>query len=111
MYCSQCGKPMEETARFCSACGFATQPAFYNRSAFPGQMTRPRHQRVIAGVCAAFAQHYGWDLSIVRVVAVLTLFVSCGTAMILYFAAWIIIPDAPYVLPERSSAGSAGSGI
>jgi phage shock protein C len=111
MYCSQCGKPMDDTARFCSACGFAAQPAFYARSTFPGQMTRPRHLRVIAGVCASFAQHYGWDLSIVRVLAVLTLFVSCGTAMILYFAAWIIIPDAPYVLPERSSAGSAGSSI
>lgn len=111
MYCSQCGKVMEESARFCSACGSATQPTFYGRSPFPGQMTRPRHPRVIAGVCAALAQHYGWDLSLVRVLAVLLLLVSCGTAMILYFAAWIIIPDAPYVLAERSSAGSAGSGI
>ncbi len=114
MYCSHCGKQMDDTARFCSACGAPTPTAFA-RAPFPGQLTRPHHPRMIAGVCAGFALHYGWDLSLVRVIAVVVLFFSMGTAMLLYFAAWIIIPDAPYELPQPggagSSTGSTGAGI
>jgi phage shock protein C len=100
---------MDPVARFCPACGAAAQSPTYGRAPFPGQLVRPLDSRVIAGVCAGFAQHYGWDLSVVRIIAVCALIVSCGTAMVAYFAAWIIIPDAPYALPERSSAGNAGS--
>ena len=111
MYCSHCGKPMDDSARFCSGCGAATQPVMYARQPFPGQLTRPRHQRVIAGVCAAFALQYGWDLALVRVLAACALFVSCGTVMLLYFVAWIVIPEAPYALPEGSPAGHPGPSI
>ena len=45
------------------------------RAPFPGQLTRPRYPRMIAGVCSGFALHYGWDLSLVRVIAVLALIV------------------------------------
>jgi phage shock protein C len=111
MFCTHCGKQMDAAARFCSACGAAAQPVMYGRAPFPGQLTRPRYPRVIAGVCSGLALHYGWDLSLVRVIAVLALFVSCGTVMLLYFAAWIIIPDAPYTLPERGVGTPAGPGI
>ena len=112
MFCSHCGKQMDAEARFCSACGAASQPVMYGRAPFSsGQpLTRPRHPRVIAGVCAGFAMHYGWDLSLVRALAVLALFVSCGTVMLFYFAAWIIIPDAPYTLPQ-GGVGNTGVGI
>jgi phage shock protein C len=111
MYCSHCGKQMDSAARFCPACGAAAQPAmFYGRAPYPGQLTRPRYPRVIAGVCSGLALHYGWDLTLVRVIAVLCLLFSGGTAALLYFAAWIIIPEAPYALPE-TGAGSPGAGI
>jgi phage shock protein C len=114
MYCSHCGKQMDDTARFCPACG-AALPMGFARGPFPGQLTRPHYHRMIAGVCAGLALHYGWDLSLVRLIAVLALFLSGGTAMLAYFAAWIIIPDAPYVLPEQGTAtspsGSPGAGI
>ena len=111
MFCTHCGKQMDATARFCSGCGAAASPVMYGRAPFPGQLTRPRYPRVIAGVCSGLALHYGWDLSLVRVIAVLALFVSCGTVMLLYFAAWIIIPDAPYTLPEPGVGTTAGPGI
>jgi len=109
MYCSHCGKQMDATARFCPACGAVAPPVVYARAPFPGQLTRPRYPRVIAGVCSGLALHYGWDLSVVRIVAVLLLLCSFGTASLLYIAAWIIIPDAPYELPDQSSAGSVNS--
>jgi phage shock protein C len=110
MYCSHCGKPMDDSARFCSACGAASQPAAFQGAPFPGQLTRPRYPRMIAGVCAGFALHYGWDLSLVRVICALMI-VFTGVGLFVYLAAWIIIPEAPYALPERSSAGSAGTRI
>ena len=111
MYCSHCGKPIDDAARFCSACGAAVQPVVFARGPVPGQLVRPRHQRVIAGVCAGFAQHYGWDLPLVRILATVALLISCGTVMLLYFVAWIVIPEEPYLLPERSSAGNPGTSI
>jgi phage shock protein C len=104
MFCSHCGKQMDGEARFCPACGApASQPVMYGRAPFPGQLTRPRHPRVIAGVCAGFALHYGWDLSLVRVITAL-LIVFTGVGLIAYLAAWIIIPDAPYALPDGGFA-------
>jgi phage shock protein C len=101
---------MDDSARFCPACG-AASPAVSARAPLPGQLTRSHYHRMIAGVCAGLALHYGWDLSLVRVIAVLALFVSCGTAMLAYFAMWIIIPDGPYELPGSNTAGSPGASV
>src|ERR1035437_9758875 len=72
MYCSHCGKQMDDTARFCAACG-AASPVAFARAPLPGQLTRSHYHRMIAGICAGLALHYGWDLSLVRVIAVLAL--------------------------------------
>lgn len=110
MYCSHCGKEMDPAARFCPACGAPMQPVVAGRAPFPGQLVRPRHPRVIAGVCAGFAQHYGWDLSLVRVITALMI-VFTGVGLFAYLAAWIIIPEAPYTLPEPTYPGPAGPAI
>ena len=110
MYCSHCGRPVEAGARFCPACGAAMQPVGYVRVPVFGQLVRPRYPRVFGGVCSGLALHYGWDLSLVRVICALMI-VLTGVGLIAYLAAWIIIPEAPYALPEQSNAGSAGTSI
>jgi phage shock protein PspC (stress-responsive transcriptional regulator) len=35
--------------------------------------------------------------------------VLTGVGLIAYIVAWVVIPEAPYSLPERSSAGSEGT--
>lgn len=63
----------------------------------PRQLVRLRSPRMIAGVCSGLAQHYGWDLNLVRIfVALISLFYGIG--VLAYLAAWIIIPEAPYSL-------------
>jgi len=110
MYCSQCGKPLDATARFCPACGTATQPFAYQpppaATALRGQLTRPRYNRLVAGICAGLALHHGWDLSLVRVICAL-LIVFTGVGLIAYLIAWIVIPEEPYILPENSTTGTA----
>ena len=111
MYCSHCGRQMDPAARFCTGCGAVVQCAPYARAYYPGQLVRPRYPRMIAGVCAGFAEHYGWDLSLVRVITALTI-VFTGVGLFAYLAAWIIIPEAPYSLPEPgygSTGASAGN--
>jgi phage shock protein C len=66
------------------------------------QLTRPRTNRMIAGVCAGFAIHYGWDLNLVRVLTALMI-VLTGVGAIAYIAAWVIIPEAPYAVPAKST--------
>jgi len=110
MYCSHCGKQMDPAARFCPACGAVSQPVVVGRAPFPGQLTRPRYPRMIAGVCAGIALHYGWDLSLVRVLCALMI-VLTGVGLFAYLIAWIVIPEAPYALPEQSGAGSVGTSI
>jgi phage shock protein PspC (stress-responsive transcriptional regulator) len=60
-----------------------------------GPLVRPRLGRQIAGVCLALAQAYGWDVAVVRIVAVVSLFCSGGIVAVAYLAAWIGIPDEP----------------
>jgi phage shock protein C len=103
MFCSKCGNSVDPTSRFCPACGATVasppppQPGYPN----PGQLTRSRTNRVIAGVCAGFALHYGWDVTLVRVLTALFC-IFTGIGAIAYLVAWVIIPEAPYALPAKS---------
>jgi phage shock protein PspC (stress-responsive transcriptional regulator) len=66
---------------------------------------RPRRGRMLAGVAAGIAQHFGIDVTIVRVVfAVLTIVGFTGLAYLgsmplylggipLYLACWLLIPE------------------
>jgi phage shock protein C len=107
MYCTHCGKQLEPSSRFCPGCGTACGPAaapFTGTTApYPTipQLMRPRNNRMIAGVCAAFALHYGWDVTLVRVISAI-LIVLTGVGALAYIAAWVIIPEAPYALPAKS---------
>src|SRR5215472_2618420 len=100
MFCSRCGKQLDLSSRFCPSCGATTATAEVPvRPA--AQMFRPRNGRMIAGVCAAFALHYGWDLMVTRIITAL-LIVMTGVGALAYIAAWVIIPEEPYALPTKS---------
>ena len=55
-----------------------------------GRLTRARRGRVIAGVCAGLADHYGWSRGIVRLVFVL--FGLFGAGELAYIVLWILMP-------------------
>jgi phage shock protein C len=98
---------MDPAARFCPACGAVSQPVVYGNVPVPGQLNRPRYPRMVAGVCSGLALHYGWDLSLVRIICALMI-VLTGVGLIAYIVAWVVIPEAPFSLPEANGAGSAG---
>ena len=57
----------------------------------PG-LVRPRNGRRIAGVCAGIADRYGWDPTIVRLVAVLSIFLP-GPQVLAYLVLWLVMPS------------------
>jgi len=66
----------------------------------PGRpLIRPRFGRVVGGVCMAFAQANGWDVTLVRIVAVLGLIFTSGLVGVAYLALWIGIPEETPSVP------------
>jgi phage shock protein C len=103
MNCTACGKELSFGSRFCSNCGHAVPPP----PVPPAQpyapyrsIVRPQYGRMLGGVCAGFAQHFGWDVALVRVLLVVIVFFGCGTPILAYFIAWIVIPNEPYSFPS-----------
>jgi phage shock protein PspC (stress-responsive transcriptional regulator) len=96
VFCQRCGTGLPEGARFCSSCGavIPVGPGVAGR-----RLVRPIVGRQIAGVCLGVAQAYGWDVAVVRIVAVIGLFFSCGLVFVAYLAGWIGIPEEPVLLP------------
>ena len=102
MVCTACGHTLGTDARFCSTCGralVAVRPLPLRTE----QLSRPRQGRMIAGVCAGFAQRYGWDLVIVRLVVLLSV-IFAGVPLIAYLVAWVVMPNEQLALPAQVSA-------
>jgi phage shock protein C len=94
-FCHKCGNALPLAARFCSNCGAAIPYTHMHG----GPLLRPRLGRQIAGVCLALSRSYGWDVAVVRIVAVLGLICSGGFVGVAYIAGWIGIPEEPLGAP------------
>ncbi len=64
---------------------------------------RPADGRMLGGVCAAIADHFGWDRSLVRIATVASLFLP-GPQVLAYLAAWIIVPDEQKYWERQAAA-------
>ena len=59
---------------------------------------RPRQGRVVAGVCAGLARRFGWNVNVVRLIAILS-FVLPGSQLLIYAICWAVIPNEPLTAP------------
>jgi phage shock protein PspC (stress-responsive transcriptional regulator) len=111
-YCSNCGAVLPPASRFCSACGTVVAgapPAGYQSGYQPGynapysypttRLVRPIYGRQFAGVCAAFARTYDWDLGLVRILTVVSGIFLFPITEVVYLACWIGIPEELVELP------------
>ena len=55
-------------------------------------LVRPRRGRVLGGVCAGFARRFGWSPWLVRLAAVLSIFIP-GPQVLAYVLLWIVMPE------------------
>jgi phage shock protein C len=69
------------------------------RRRFAGQdQARPRLGRKVAGVCLGFSEYFDIDVTVVRVVWLITAIMTC-IGFIPYIIAWIVMPEEPLPLP------------
>jgi len=93
MYCNYCGKLIQDDANVCAYCGIRVGSVLARK-----RLLRPRNGRKIAGVCAGFAEYFDLDVTVVRVVWLISVFVGAGLSLIAYVIAWIVMPEEPSVL-------------
>jgi phage shock protein PspC (stress-responsive transcriptional regulator) len=55
-------------------------------------LTRPRHGKVIAGVCAGLAERFGWSVFVVRLIFLLSIVIP-GSQVLVYIVLWILMPQ------------------
>ncbi|KAJ8145551.1 hypothetical protein OY671_001392 [Metschnikowia pulcherrima] len=61
-------------------------------AAYRPTSSRPRHGRMIAGVCAGIARRFGWDPTVVRIVAAVSISLP-GPQVIAYSVSWALMPN------------------
>ena len=59
------------------------------------KLYRSRKDSKIAGVCGGIAEYFNIDSTIIRLLAVITIFFG-GSGVISYLIAWLIIPLEPF---------------
>lgn len=55
-------------------------------------LVRPQQGRWIAGVCAAVANRFGWNVTLVRILTALAV-VFFGLSLWIYILLWILVPS------------------
>lgn len=109
MLCGNCRRDIADYSNFCYFCG-ARQSV-----AAPGQqrvaqkrLMRSVTDRKIAGVCGGMADYFEMDASVVRIVWVLlAVFPIPLSAVVGYFVAWLVMPEAPVVVAAPVAAPAA----
>ena len=91
MYCNYCGKVIQDDANHCAYCGKRVGSVIARK-----RLIRPRSDRRIAGVCAGVAEYFDLDVTLVRVVWLVTA-VMTGIGLLSYPIAWIVMPEEPAI--------------
>jgi len=68
------------------------------------RLYRSKKDCMIAGVCGGIAEYFNIDPTLVRIIAVLTIFIN-GIGLIAYLIAWIVIPQNPEQTSEKEEEG------
>jgi len=64
------------------------------------RLYRSRKNCMIAGICGGIAEYFDIDPVLVRIIAVLTIFIN-GIGLIAYLIGWIVIPQNPEQNSEK----------
>jgi phage shock protein C len=57
------------------------------------RLIRTRKGRLVAGVCSGIAEYVGIDATVVRLIFVALTVVTFGMFVLVYLAAWVVIPE------------------
>ena len=75
---------------------------YASSASVPRRLVRRTDDKMLGGVCSGLADHFGIDVTLVRVLTVLATVLGAGSVVIAYLVAWVIVPkdvDAYAVSP------------
>ena len=106
MICPTCQREIADYSNFCYYCGTRQVPGVAGR-----RLTRSVVDSKIAGVCGGFAEYFNIDPTVLRILVV---FVTIATGIlpgiVAYVVAWILMPQAPYVVAASAATHTASPG-
>ncbi|PYV48308.1 MAG: hypothetical protein DMG92_13995 [Acidobacteria bacterium] len=100
MYCNYCGKCIQDDANVCAYCGTRVGGVIARK-----RLVRSREGRKVAGVCLGMAEYFDLDVTLVRLVWLITALVTGGIGFVAYVVAWIVVPEEPYKLAANVPTG------
>jgi phage shock protein PspC (stress-responsive transcriptional regulator) len=86
--CPSCFKDIDARALRCPFCAQRQSDVVGFYRDVPG--------RALGGVCAAIAQHFNWDVTLMRILFIASLAFTGGLVFWVYFAAWAMTPFAQH---------------
>jgi phage shock protein PspC (stress-responsive transcriptional regulator) len=97
MICPNCRRDITEYSNFCYFCGTRQHVAATGPAPAQKRLMRSAVDSKIAGVCGGIAEYLGVDSTVIRLIWVLLLFLPFPIfpAIIGYFVAWLVMPQAP----------------
>jgi phage shock protein C len=108
MFCSNCGRKLEDHARFCSECGSpkpASQPPV-DRECERRPLSRIREGK-IAGVCGGVARYFDMDVTLVRILWILAAIFPPVPGIVAYLVCWVAMPIDPPPAPASRTDTTA----
>ena len=98
MYCSNCGKNIDDSSVFCQFCGARVgqqqKSARFGIPLPPRPFARYSNDKKIAGVCGGVARYFDLDSSLVRA-GWLLCSLLWGAGLIAYVVLWVAMPLDP----------------
>ena len=79
----------------------------YTRTAGSRRLFRDPDSKLLGGVAAGLAAYLGWDITLVRILMIVLVFVPYCPMIILYIVGWIVIPEAHTAAEKLSMRGEA----
>jgi len=67
------------------------------------RLHRSRSDTIVGGVAAGLASYLNTDPALVRIAWAILVPVTGGAALIAYIVAWIVVPEAPEVVPRPAT--------
>lgn len=74
-----------------------------------GELLRDTHRGQIAGVCAGIAEYFGWELWLVRIIAVSGFLLTGSVFFVGYIIAWIVLDKKKHISEHSVLAGDSAA--